>query len=69
VPAHTGHSVQSSGFGRQKILPPQGIPVLLGSAHMTVLSTEPVYGRPHRMHPASGRGFLGMLCVISFVIG
>jgi hypothetical protein len=42
VPAHTGHSVQSSGFARQVILPPQGIPLVLGIAHMTVFSTEPV---------------------------
>jgi hypothetical protein len=42
VPAHSGHSLQSSGFGRQKILPPQGIPLLFGIAHMTVLSKEPL---------------------------
>jgi hypothetical protein len=58
VPAQSGHSVQSSGFPRQAIRPPQGMPLGAGRKHITVLSSEPVYTRPQRMHPASGRGFL-----------
>jgi len=58
VPAQAGHSVQSSGFARQAILPPHGRPLAVGKKHITVLSSDPVYALPQRTQPASGRGFL-----------